>query len=400
MDGLTRKKYKLKQRSADKTTTTLSLMQTIGLADTCCVSGYTQLDKIPAIVSACRTIASAIGIMTIHLMENTPDGDKRIQNELSKKIDINPCKYMTRSQFIEYIVMNMLLYGKGNAVVKVKTRNGLLMNLQPVPADRFTLESDVTGYDYKINIDGVRHNPDDVLHFVYNPDRDYPWKGMGVTASAKDIADCLNQAQATEKGFMKSEWKPSLIVKVDGLTEEFADKDGRQKLMDNYIQTSNAGDPWIIPADLLEIQEVRPLSLNDIALKDGVELDTKKIAALFGVPSFVLGVGEYSEKEWNNFIVNRVTPIAISMQQELTRKLIINPKWYLKFNYLSRLSYDISTVADVYTKLQDRGDVSGNEVRDKLGLSPVKGLDEYKILENYIPVSESGNQKKLKGEEK
>lgn len=365
------------------------------LTDCGCPVGYTRLDEIPAIVSACRKIAEVIGIMTIHLMENTNDGDVRIQNELSRKIDINPCKTMTRSQWIEYIVMCMLLHGKGNSIVKVKTRNGILVDMQPIPPSRFQLQSDSTGYDYSVIIDGVKYNHDDVLHFVYNPDKHYPWKGMGVTASLKDIADCLNQAQATEKGFMKSEYKPSLIVKVDGMVDEFSTKEGRGKILEEYVEMDEAGKPWVIPADTLEVQQVKPLSLNDIALVDGIELDTKKVASLLGVPSFVLGVGTYNADEWNNFVANRVAPIAISMQQEMTRKLILSPKWYLKFNYLSRLSYDINTIANVYTKLQDRGDVSGNEVRDKLGLSPVKGLDEYKVLENYIPVDKSGDQKKL-----
>ena len=367
--------------------------------DSCCVSGYTRLDRVPAVVAACRKIAEVIGMMTIHLMENTDEGDIRIENELSRKIDIDPCRTMTRSTMIEYIVMCMLLYGKGNAIVRVKTRAGILQNIQPIPPGRFVLIPDATGYGYTVNIDGISYDPDEVLHFVYNPDRDYPWKGQGVTATLRAIAECLDQAAATEKGFMASQWKPSIIVKADGLVEGFSTKEGRSRLIEEYIETQKAGEPWVIPADLLEIQEVRPLSLSDIALNDNVILDTKKVASLIGVPPFLLGVGEYDQKEWNNFVQNKIRSIALHMQQVLTRGLILNPKWYLRFNFLSAMDYDLQTIATVFTALQDRGDVTGNEVRDRIGLSPKDGLNELKILENYIPTDMSGLQKKLVQEE-
>ena len=123
------------------------------------------------------------------------------------------------------------------------------------------------------------------------------------------------------------------------------------------------------------------------------------IAALIGVPAFLLGEGAYSQTEWNNFVNARIRPIVTAMQQEMTRKLILSPQWYLKFNQRALYDYDINTLANVYTVLQDRGDVSGNEVRDVLGMSPREGLDDLVRLENYIPNDAAGNQKKLTGGE-
>ena len=79
----------------------------------------------------------------------------------------------------------------------------------------------------------------------------------------------------------------------------------------------------------------------------------------------------------------------------MTRKLIISERWYLMFNIASLYSYDLQTTANVYQGLMEHGIVTGNEVREKIGMEPRDGLDELLVLENYIPVAKSGDQKKL-----
>ena len=155
------------------------------------------------------------------------------------------------------------------------------------------------------------------------------------------------------------------------------------------------GEPWLIPAEQFDVTTVKPLSLSDLAISDSVTIDKRTVASILGVPPFVLGVGEYDQKAWNSFISNTVRIIAQEIEQELTKKLILNPKWYVKFNILSLMNWDLQTIADVFGKLSDRGFVTGNEVRDRIGMSPAEGLDEFRILENYIPYDMSALQKKL-----
>lgn len=366
--------------------------------DMLCVPGYTRLDRCPEIIAACRRFAELMGSMTIHLMANTEHGDVRIVNELSRLIDINPIQTMTRSTWMQAIVMNLMLYGKGNSIVIPHTYKGIIQSLEPIAADRVSF--DPIGYrDYRVLIDGVARKPSELLHFTYNPDRTYLWKGAGVNVSLRDLAHNLAQAQTTKNAFLSSKWKPSIIVKVDGLTDEFASPEGRQKLLDSYVKPQKDGDPWLIPADQFQVEQIRPLSLADLALNDAVEIDKRTVAALFGIPPFLLGVGEYDKAAWNSFVQNTLRPLAISIQQELTRKLILSPKWYLRFNVRSLLDWDLDTIYTVFGGLSDKGIVTGNEVRDAVGMSPREGLDDLRILENYIPADRIGDQKKLIGGE-
>lgn len=357
--------------------------------------GYTSLADNPEVFTACRKIASLISSMPIMLMENGNSGDTRIFNELSRKIDIEPNRNMTRRTWMEAIVMNMLLYGRGNSVVKVYTSRGYISNLEPIPAANVSFLPPVTGSKYTVVIDGKNYDPNDVLHFVDNPDRFYPWKGKGLTVVLADVANNLKQASATKKGFMSTKWKPSIVVKVDAMIDEFSSPAGRKKLLDSYVKSSEAGEPWLIPAEQFDVETIKPLSLADLAISDSVEIDKRTVASIIGVPPFVLGVGDYDTAAWNAFISNTVRVVAEEIEQELTRKLILNPKWYFKFNILSLMDWDIRTIADVFGTLSDRGFVTGNEVRDRIGMSPVEGLDEFRILENYIPYDMSALQKKL-----
>ena len=85
----------------------------------------------------------------------------------------------------------------------------------------------------------------------------------------------------------------------------------------------------------------------------------------------------------------------VGIQQEFTKKLILSEKWYLRFNNRSLIDWDYQQKASVFFGASDRGLVTGNEVRDQLDMSPREGLDELRILENYIPYDMSGQQSKL-----
>lgn len=358
-----------------------------------CVSGYTRLSDNPEVLMAVGRIAELIGTMTIHLMRNTENGDVRVRNALSRKIDISPNRNMTRKTFLTAIVRTLLLEGAGNSVVYPEVVDGRIEELVPLKPSLVRFLED--GRDYLVWYGGQAFRPDQVMHFVLNPDPEQPWRGQGYRVALKDVVHNLKQAAATKKGFMESKWKPSLVVRVDTGSGELADRTGRRAILRDYIDTDGAGEPWVIPADEMEIQQVKPLTLNDLALNDAVTLDKRTVAGIFNVPPFVVGAGTYDKDEWNNFINATIMPIARSIEQEFTRKLLISPDLYFRFNVRSLFNYSLDEIVNAGKEMVDRMAMRRNEWRDWIGLSPDDDMNELLALENYIPAERLGDQRKL-----
>ena len=364
--------------------------------ETLACQGYHSLADSPEVSTAVNTIARLIGAMTIHLMRNENAGDVRIRNDLSDLVDIEPNRYMSRSNFIQWIVRTMLLEGRGNAVVWPRTEGGRLRELIPIPP-AFTAFVPDGEFGYRVEIAGQLFDPEGLLHFAANPGSYYPWLGTGFTLTLADVANNLKQAATTEKGFMESKWKPSLIIKVDGLIDEFGNPIKRSKLLADYIETTEAGQPWLIPAEQFQVQEVKPLTLSDLALADFVKIDKKTVATILGVPPFVLGVEEFRREEWNSFINTTIMPLAQILQQEFTRKLLDDPALFFRFNPRSLLNYSMDELVKAGREMVDRMAMRRNEWRDWMGLEPDPDMDELLALENYIPADRLGDQAKLTG---
>lgn len=379
--------------TGDTTGTQTTLAYFLSGNDELLPTGYTRLSKNEEVVKCANIIADLVSSMTIMLMANGENGDYRVKNELSKKIDVYPCSYMNRKNFIFKIVKDMVLHG--NSVVYPEVSGTFINNLKPIDISKCSFYE--SGLEYEIRYGSTVFNPEELLHFVLVPKEDEPWVGEGYKSTIIETVNTLIQANATKKGFLRSKWKPSIIISINSDIEDLQDKDKRENILGSYVGSSEAGEPWLIPTGEIDVKTIQPLSLNDLAIQDSITLDKRTIASAFGIPPFMVGIGDFNKDAYNNFISTTVMSIAIIIQQELTRKLLYSPDMYFKFNPKSLMQYNLSEKVGFVKEMVSGGMMNRNEGRSEFDYSPVDnvGMNDFVVLENYIPVSKVGEQKKL-----
>ena len=356
-----------------------------------CQDGYKPLAECSEVKMCINAYARAVATMTIHLMQNVRNGDVRIRNELSRKVDITPAPHIGRTNLMYMVVRQMM--ERGNMLLYPEYKAGYLEWLRPIPPTRYTLTED--GDSYHVQLDSKRLMPDEVVNFVYNPDPERPWQGLGVTVDVGDMVKALRQANGTRQSLLESP-APSVIVKVTDLAEDFKKADAQDKLAEKYLSNAKAGKPWFIPGEALDVTTVQPLSLHDLAIKDNLELDKRAVAAMLGIPAYMVGVGAYNEQEYNNFVATKLPFITQIIEQELTRKLLPQGDLFFRFNARSLHNYSMDEMVKAGAEMVDRMAMRRNEWRELLGFPPDDEMDELLALENYIPADKLGDQKKLK----
>ena len=379
-------------RDAPQARSTVGVVATDSAWEILCKDGYKPLTACPEVQMCAGVYADLIASMTLHLMQNTPGGDVRVKNELSRKLDISPHGHMTRHTFMSLIVWTLMMHG--NQVTIPTYRKGYLEDLQPIPPSLVSFIP--TEESYTVMVNGVAFAPDEVLHFMLRPDPEAPYRGMGYGVSLSDVVGSLRQANATKTALMQSP-APSIIVKVDGLSEEFASPTGRAKLREGHLDSRDNRQPWLIPAEAYGIVQVKLLAIHEHDRGENLELDKKAVASIFGVPPFLVGVGDFRKEEFNWFVTTRVLSVAKAIEQELTKGLLVSTELYWRFNNRSLLSYDIGELVTAGSEMVDRMALRRNEWRDWIGLPPDPDMEELLALENYIPANRLGDQAKLTG---
>ena len=309
----------------------------------------------------------------------------------------DPSPSMSRYSMMKTLMAKVLLEGNGYLIINRPYPMGDPTSFTLVNDTVKTWQrSDGTLY-YEVGKPGKEFTVDglDMIHIL-----NFSYDGLNGVSTLRHAANSISLAYSSEqtaKGFFESGANANLLITTeDGkrLTKDKADdiKDSfRNAIGTSSSNTSGyAGGIAVIEGGL----KVQPISVNP---KDAQMLETRKynvidICRFFGVhPSKVFDDSNltYSNIEsfQLGFITDTVTPWDCKIESEFNRK-IFRPskaiKKRLNLNINELLKANMDSTANYWSKLFQIGVCTPNEVRNKLGMPPVKGGEKAYVPMNMI----------------
>lgn len=370
-------------------TTSLSLNDLFGLSNVAEVNKNNALKNSDIAYSCINYIASTISKMPISLYKEEKDGDKvKVHNELSYLIKNRPNVYMSRIDFIQTMVSNMLIFG--NSFAKINTRKGQVFELIILEPSCTRLEKINNKWYVITTIDDKQEtlSYNQVIHL-----KDLSYDGINGISRIEAIKMKLNNKANSDKllaDFIANGGSVKAILNVTN--KAYAERENIKNEF-NSMLNNNKSKIAVVPDDM-KFTSVDGGSLADAEFINNLKITKEDIMAIFNINPALLGM---SEKATNSNMIEMIQQFVQSLitlidkiEMEFNYKLLSSTdrlNHFFKFNMSSAMRGSDEDRANYYSKMIAMGALSINEIRELEDRNKVKGGDEYYRSLNYVPLS-------------
>jgi HK97 family phage portal protein len=358
--------------------------------------GYKGGGSVAAVESALDGHVHAVAPLPgMHYRRKDDGGKERIKTSSLSRVLRNPNGYQTMSDFLTFLVRQLL--GSGNFYA-VATRNARyeIDSIHPIYANEVSpvVDRDTGGVFYAVRSSPLAPWSDsthiiparDVLHIkLYTPR--HPLEGVSpITYAAMSIA--ANSAiSGHQAAFFNNMARPSFILSTEmNLTA---------------VQMKQLRDAWDAQSRMMESggvpilgggMKAQQLALNsqDAQLVEAFKMTVEDIARAFRIPGQLLGLpGTYSNTEqlisfWLStglgFLINHIE-LAFDKFFELPADE------FTEFDTDTLLRVDLKSRLDALSTATQNGIMSPNEARSRLELPKVEFGDEPRMQAQCVPLS-------------
>lgn len=325
-------------------------------------------------------IASTIGTLQLTTLRkegtgSVPAPELPIYNILARE----PEQGVTASYFWEQLVANMLLYGKGYALIIRNPDTGLPDRLEFVPS-KYVEPLEYGGASmFKIEgIEGLVFN-DDVICVPYL-----------LGASPIELhRDSIGLAKAAENYAAEYFTNGSIMTGI--LSSDQPLKKEQLDIVRDSWNASSAGNLTRVLPSGFKYERIA-LSPDEAQNIEARKLSAQDIARIFNVPPSLIGLE--GNMTYNNqeqaaifFAKHTILPIAKRIEQEVEIKLLTPSQrnnYAVRFSIDDLMRGDMKTRAEYYNTMLQAGVMTPNEVRAKENMQSAEGGDKLRVPVNVI----------------
>ena len=368
--------------------------------------GYTKKNAIglSAFFSATNLISNSIALMPVS--ENQLNDNKRTVVENSNITPLFYNMFLTKFNVFKKIVEDVIL--KGNAYLYINRDEAghpkSLTYLRPsqvaiqyneLTQDLYYLVTSSNKVTKKKILDK------DMCHFVMHSNDGV--NGLSIISYATRTIDSANATEQSAKQFFDSGCSINGIVR---LKNPIVSDKQRNDIRQNWSQI-HGGDNCSGVCVLSGVEDFTPITSdpNKSQMLETRRFNITEVARWFNINPILLG--DLSHTAYNDieaanieFVQHTLLPWIEMIQNELTRKLIVNKKRYIDLDENVLLKSNKTNMANFCKTLVTGGIMTPNEARAQLGLNPMDGCDRLiiaysKIDDNTI----NTNNNKSEGEQ-
>lgn len=350
------------------------------------VSNRAYLKKL-AIDTCIDYVARAVSASEFRVMSGT----KSEKNDIYYKLNVRPNTDYSATNFWQELINKLIR--DNEVLVIVNDSHDLLIADNFIRNESANYPDTFTGVTVKNYTFQRTFNMSDVWYMQYNNAKldDY------INGLWSDYGELFGRM--LETNMRNNQIRATVAVNATtGAAEETQEK--LQKFIDNTYKSFNHNSIAIVPiTNGFEYNEVSSSRVNtnqSVSELNDLRLGfLNDVARLIGIPpALVTGEKVESKENLEAFYNSCLKPLLNKIRDELNAKLF-SPFEYLHGQHIDVIGInrpDPFALSDSIDKLISSGTFSRNEIRQKLGEEPVKGLDEFVITKNYTTSTKGGDK--------
>lgn len=341
-------------------------------------------------VHACvRILSDAVASLPLQIYRRLDAGgrERATSHPLYELLHTRPNPWQSSMDWRSQMMDHLLLRGNYYAAI-LRHGDDIVDDLIPFNPDAVNVEQlpDYT-LRYKVRRPGgdqVTLEQRDMLHIRGLSSNGFT--GRGVIQDAREMFGSALATQEYAARLFSQDATPGIVLKTKGkITGDGAIERLRETWEGGSMGVRNSHRTRILE-DGMEIDRLS-MTAEDSQFIETRKMQRSEIAALFGVPLFLLQANEVTatyasaEQFMLSFVTHSVRPWLVRIEQALHNQLFTAPRAYFpEHNMDGILRADIKTRYEAYKIALDTGILSKNEARSKENENPIEGGDDHKSV--------------------